>query len=76
MIAPCLVPTASTVVSERAASVPIARPRAGGSGEWTQETRIMPPLSETIIERLAELWCEALLANLRRHPIPALQRVS
>jgi hypothetical protein len=27
------------------------------------------PLPENVIEQLAELWCEALLANLRRHPI-------
>ena len=27
------------------------------------------PLPESVIEQLAELWCEALLANLRRHPV-------
>ena len=26
-------------------------------------------LPESVIEQLAELWCEALLANLRRHPL-------
>lgn len=31
------------------------------------------PLPEHVIEALAELWCEALLANLRRHPIEASQ---
>jgi hypothetical protein len=28
------------------------------------------PWPESVIEQLAELWCEALLANLRRHPVP------
>lgn len=28
------------------------------------------PLPDAVVEQLAELWCEALLANLRRHPIP------
>ena len=37
----------------------------------------MPPLTEAMIEQLAELWCEALLANLRRHPIePNIRKVS
>lgn len=46
-------------------------------GSARSEARIMPPLPESIIEQLAELWCEALLANLRRHPLPtALQRGS
>jgi hypothetical protein len=26
-------------------------------------------LPDSVIEQLAELWCEALLANLRRHPV-------
>jgi hypothetical protein len=34
-------------------------------------------LPEDLIERLAEFWCEALLANLRRHPIePSEQKAS
>jgi hypothetical protein len=40
------------------------------------EARMMPPLPEPLIEQLAELWCEALLANLRRHPIEGLKRAS
>jgi hypothetical protein len=37
-----------------------------------KETEVKPtqPLPDDAIEALAELWCEALLANLRRHPIP------
>jgi hypothetical protein len=35
------------------------------------------PLSDALVEQLAELWCEALLANLRRHPIqPSIRRAS
>ena len=41
----------------------------------TGETRKMRrPLPESTIEQLADLWCEALLANLRRHPIEPPQR--
>jgi hypothetical protein len=37
----------------------------------------MPPLPEAVIEQLAELWCEAILSNLRRHPIqPEIRRAS
>lgn len=36
----------------------------------------MPPLSEAAIEQLAELWCEVLLENLRRHPIEPMRRAS
>jgi hypothetical protein len=28
------------------------------------------PLPESVIEQLAELWCDVFMANLRRHPIP------
>lgn len=35
------------------------------------------PLPEEVVEQLARLWCEALLANLRRHPIePSARKVS
>ena len=34
------------------------------------------PLPESVVEKLAELWCEALLANLQRHPIEGLKRAS
>jgi hypothetical protein len=35
------------------------------------------PLPDVVVEQLAELWCEALLANLQRHPIePSLKRAS
>lgn len=35
------------------------------------------PLPEDVVEQLAELWCEALLANLRRHPIePPMRKAS
>jgi hypothetical protein len=27
------------------------------------------PLPDSVIEQLAELWCDVFLANLRRHPI-------
>lgn len=33
------------------------------------DARIMRPMPEETIDRLADLWCEALLANLRRHPV-------
>ena len=44
----------------------------------TQEAPVEPrEVPEAVIEQLAELWCEALLTNLRRHPIePAVQRAS
>lgn len=42
----------------------------------SENSRIMPPLPESLIEQLAELWCEALLANIRRHPLPTTPRVS
>jgi hypothetical protein len=38
-------------------------------GTREDEPRIMRPLPEDVIERLADLWCEALLANMRRRPI-------
>ena len=31
-------------------------------------------LPEDLIEHLAELWCEVLLENMRRHPIEASER--
>ena len=34
-----------------------------------RERRVGPPLPEHVVDRLAELWCEALLANLLRHPL-------
>jgi hypothetical protein len=35
------------------------------------------PLPDSVVEQLAELWCEALLANLLRHPVePSLKRAS
>jgi hypothetical protein len=34
------------------------------------------PLPEPIIEQLAELWCEALWWNVRRHPLPTTERAS
>lgn len=34
------------------------------------------PLPEAVVERLADLWCEALLANLQRRPIEGLKRAS
>lgn len=36
------------------------------------------PLPEAVVEQLAELWCDVLVANLRRHPIeePALKQAS
>jgi hypothetical protein len=48
------------------------RRRAGGMMSAPKETEVKPtqPLPDDAIEALAELWCEALLANLRRHPIP------
>jgi hypothetical protein len=33
-----------------------------------------PPLPDAVVEQLAEFWCEAILANLRRHPIAAPER--
>jgi hypothetical protein len=33
------------------------------------EELIMGALPQDVVERLADLWCDALLANLRRHPI-------
>jgi hypothetical protein len=35
-------------------------------------------MPEELVERLADLWCEVLLANLRRHPIvvPPEERTS
>jgi hypothetical protein len=42
-----------------------------------EELDVLPPLPDAIIEQLAELWCEALLANLRRHPIqPEIRKAS
>jgi hypothetical protein len=35
----------------------------------TPEQPMPRNLPEAVIEQLAELWCEALLANLRRHPV-------
>lgn len=34
------------------------------------------PLPDAVVEQLADLWCEALLANLQRHPIEGLKRAS
>jgi hypothetical protein len=39
------------------------------AGNRKDEPRIIQPLPEAVIEHLAELWCEALLANLQRHPL-------
>ena len=55
---------------------------SGTSPDWhrSMEPVIIPsstdtassrPLPESAVEQLAELWCQALLANLRRHPIQA-----
>jgi hypothetical protein len=38
---------------------------AGGSAE---EPRRISPLPELVVEQLSDLWCEALLASLRRDP--------
>jgi hypothetical protein len=41
------------------------------------EARIMTALPDSVVEQLAELWCEALLTNLRKHPVqPSLKRAS
>ena len=39
------------------------------AGSREDGRRIMRPLPDDVIERLADLWCEALLANLRRQPV-------
>ena len=41
------------------------------AGSRQDEPRIMQPLPEDVIERLADLWCEAILANMRRRPLRA-----
>jgi hypothetical protein len=49
---------------------PLAMPSedAAETGNREDERRMIRPLPDDVIERLAELWCEALLANLRRDP--------
>jgi hypothetical protein len=42
-----------------------ARPDSGAAPDTA---RMMPPLPEPVIEQLADLWCELILANLRGHP--------
>ena len=42
----------------------------------TPDQAVARELPEAVVEQLAELWCEALLANLRRHPIQHTRRVS
>jgi hypothetical protein len=37
----------------------------------------LPRLPDALVEQLAELWCEALLANLQRYPIqPEIRKAS
>jgi hypothetical protein len=38
--------------------------RSNQNGEPTRR-----PLPESVVEQLAELWCEVFMANLQRHPI-------
>lgn len=42
------------------------------TGNREDGARIMRPLPEPAIEQLAELWCDVFMANLRRHPLSAV----
>ncbi len=42
-----------------------------------EDRDMLPPLPEHVIEQLADLWCELLLADLERHPLePPMRRAS
>lgn len=57
-----------------AALIPPKQNSVGAQTARRADPRMITPLPSATIERLADLWCEALLSNLRRHRMALLTR--